>query len=156
MRILAIDPGTTESGIVLYDNSWIGAEIGFALVCPNDEVLHLIQSDRYAEQLAIEMVASFGMPVGEEVFQTVLWTGRFQQRWMDTHAGKPVRLVKRMEVKMHLCHSPKAKDGNVRQALVDKLGAPGSKSKPGPTYGVKSHCWSALAVAVVADETVQA
>ena len=57
------------------------------------------------------------------------------------------RLVYRSEVKMHLCHTAKAKDGNIRQALIDKYGEPGTKKKPGKLYGVASHIWPALAVA---------
>jgi len=34
--------------------------------------------------------------------------------------------------------------------LLDLLGPQGTKAKPGPTYGIKSHSWAALAVAVFA------
>jgi hypothetical protein len=53
-------------------------------------------------------------------------------------------------VKMHLCGNQQAKDKNIRQALLDKVGPVGVKKTPGPCYGVKSHAWSALAVAVTA------
>ena len=47
----------------------------------------------------------------------------------------------------------RAKDANVRAALIDRFGpskrkAIGLKATPGPLYGVHSHMWSALAVAV--------
>ncbi|NII07239.1 hypothetical protein HBF25_12680 [Luteibacter anthropi] len=103
--------------------------------------------------VAIEMIASYGMPVGAEVFETVRWIGRFQQACRDPEA---VRLIYRKDVKMHLCGTPRAKDANIRQALIDKLGAPGTKKSPGPTYGVKSHAWAALGVAVTASETPRA
>jgi hypothetical protein len=80
----------------------------------------------------------------------VRWIGRFQQAWRDP---EEVRLVYRREVKLHLCGSMKAKDANVWQALIDKLGPVGTKACPGPLYGVKSHARSALAVAVTAAET---
>jgi hypothetical protein len=102
-----------------------------------------------AEIFAIEMVASYGMPVGREVFETVRWIGRFQQAWRDPET---VRFVYRKDVKLHLCGSARAKDANIRQALIDKLGPVGTKAVPGPLYGVKSHIWSALAVAVTALE----
>jgi hypothetical protein len=51
----------------------------------------------------------------------------------------------------------KAKDANVRQALIDRYGgkaeAIGTVKKQGPLYRVKSHAWQALAVAVTASET---
>ena len=95
--------------------------------------------------LAIEMIASYGMAVGKEVYETVRWIGRFQECW--AHPDE-VKLVYRRDVKLHLCGSSKAKDPNVRQALLDLLGPQGNKRNPGPTYGVKSHAWAALAVAV--------
>lgn len=141
--ILAIDPGPTESGMVLYD----GKKVVAAYTLPNDDVLEWILNDSRLQLVAIEMVASFGMAVGKEVFETVRWIGRFQQAcpWPDD-----VVLVYRLDVKLHLCKSARAKDANVRQALIDLVGAPGTKKNPGPTYGVKGDAWSALAVAVVA------
>jgi hypothetical protein len=141
--LLAIDPGTTESGWCLFDGSRVLA----SGVLPNAAMLARIAQDREADVLALEMVASYGMPVGREVFETCLWIGRMQQAWRDPEA---VRLVYRREVKLLLCGSPRAKDANVRQALIDQLGPVGLKRAPGPLYGLKSHAWAALAVAVTA------
>ena len=143
--LLAIDPGTTESGWCVFDGARVidsGVESNALLV----KNLHLLQHNT----LAIEMVASYGMAVGKEVFETVRWIGRFQQAWREPDA---VRLIYRRDVKMLLCGSARAKDANIRQALIDKLGPVGLKKTPGPLYGVKSHAWSALAVAVTAWET---
>ncbi len=98
--------------------------------------------------LAIEMVQAMGMAVGREVFETVWWTGRFCQAWHDQEA---VIRIHRSEVKRYLCGSMKANDSNIRQALIDALGAPGTKASPGATYGVRTHAWAALAVAVTAE-----
>ncbi|MGH7470493.1 MAG: hypothetical protein ACRENP_21315 [Longimicrobiales bacterium] len=57
---------------------------------------------------------------------------------------------------MHLCKNPKAKDQNIRQALIDLLGAPGTKKNPGPTYGISGDAWSALAIAVTARDQLGA
>lgn len=143
MRILAIDPGTEESGWCLLQNGSV-LESG---VMPNDELLvALLGWGGYSkDQLAIEMVASYGMAVGREVFETCVWIGRFQQAW---RVPASVRLVYRRDVKLHLCGNAKAKDANIRQALLDLLGPQGTKKAPGPTYGVKSHAWAALGVAV--------
>lgn len=142
MNILAIDPGTEQSGWCLFD----GERVANSGVDENKSLLALIAC-KPAAALAIEMVASYGMPVGRETFETVRWIGRFQQAW---HSPEEVRLVYRRDVKLYLCGSMKAKDANVRQALIDKLGPVGTKANPGPLYGVKSHAWSALAVAVTA------
>ena len=142
--ILAIDPGTTQSGWCIFDNK----KVISAGVHDNAEMLRtIVQVRDFDWTLAIEMVASYGMPVGREVFETVRWIGRFQQAWRDPEA---VRFVYRKDVKIHLCGSMKAKDANIRQALIDKLGPVGTKAAPGPLYGVKSHAWAAVAVAVTA------
>ncbi len=115
--------------------------------------------DSAATVLAVEMIASYGMAVGKDVFATAVWSGRFSQRWNDWHAAGHGLLVPvyRRDVKLHLCGSARAKDANVRQALIDRFGpgkdrAIGVKASPGPLHGVSSHVWSALAVAVtVAD-----
>lgn len=148
--ILAIDPGTTHSG-------WVVMEAGEVAACgvsENDAVLELVGV--HGGRIAVEMIASYGMPVGAEVFQTCLWVGRFIER-----AGgmSRVRLVYRKDVKLHLCNSPRAKDASIRQALIDRWGgkaaAIGKAKQPGPLYGVKSHAWAALAVAVTALETTK-
>lgn len=151
--IFAIDPGTDISGWCLFD----GKRVHDSGVADNHDVLRWVQ-ESYAGVLAIEMVASYGMPVGRETFETVRWIGRFQQAWT---LPESVELVYRKDVKLHLCRSLKAKDANIRQALLDrfpragggKTPQVGTKAKPGPLYGVSSHAWSALAVAVtVADK----
>lgn len=154
MRILAIDPGTLQSGWVIYDK---GVLYGSG-VKPNEEMLDFLDRDGGFDptrncHLAIEMIASYGMAVGKEVFETCVWIGRFKQAWHSPHA---VELVYRKDVKMHLCGTPRAKDPNVRQALIDLYPATGggktpqigTKGQPGPLFGVSSHAWPALGVAV--------
>lgn len=153
MRLLAIDPGNTESAWVAYDTKK-SRLIKWAKV-PNDELLSCLARWKRgdAEALAIEMIASYGMPVGREVFDTCVWVGRFAQQW-----GGDFRLVYRREVKMHLTGTNSSKDANVRQALIDKFGpgkdvAIGKKATPGPLYGLSGDGWAALGVAVTAAET---
>lgn len=150
MTILAIDPGTTESGWVVYD----GRNVVASGVFDNAGMLETVM-DTPAQRLAIEMIASYGMAVGREVFETCVWIGRFKQAFRDPDA---VELVYRKDVKLHLCGTTKAKDPNVRQALLDlfprtgggKTPQIGTKSQPGPLYGVSSHAWPALGVAITA------
>jgi len=146
MTLLAIDPGTTQSGFVVWDNR--GLRIVDSGVLSNDEMRLRIHFDtrQQVTQVAIEMIASYGMAVGKEVFQTCLWIGRFME---CSETGLP-QLIYRKDVKIHLCGTARATDSNIRQALIDKLGVVGTKRCPGPLYGVKSHAWPALAVAVTA------
>jgi len=156
IRILAIDPGTTESGWVILEN---GKPVASG-ISTNGEMLETVASrggefGRLCDLIAIEMIASYGMPVGKEVFETCVWIGRFIEQWAieaPDYIGS-VRLIYRKDVKLHLCGSPRAKDPHIRQRLIDLLGPAGTKKAPGPTYGIKSHVWPALAVAVTAAET---
>jgi hypothetical protein len=148
-QLLAIDPGTEQSGWCVIQFGRV-AESG---VAPNQLLLGKVLGWKGA--LAMEMVSSYGMPVGREVFETVLWIGRFQQAYEYPEVA---RLIYRRDVKLYLCGSPKAKDANIRQALLDmfprtgggKTPQVGTKSKPGPLHGVSSHAWAALAVGVTA------
>jgi hypothetical protein len=142
--ILAIDPGTTESGWCLLKDDGLPFQSG---VLSNEDMLDVVWGGHHTKDtvLAIEMIASYGMPVGREVFETCVWIGRFKQAWPNPGS---VRLVYRKDAKLHLCGSPRAKDANVWQALKDRLGEPGTKKNPGPLYGVQSHARAALAVAV--------
>jgi hypothetical protein len=148
--ILAIDPGTVISGWCVLGAAGVVA----SGVADNGDLLVMVQQSS-ADRLAIEMIASYGMPVGREVFETCVWIGRYLQAWAGPEA---VELVYRKDVKMHLCGTPRAKDPNVRQALLDMFPATGGgktpqigiQSKPGPLFGVVSHAWAALAVAVTA------
>lgn len=156
--ILAIDPGSDDSAWLVFDPAAC-RPLRFGKL-PNVELLRAIQfahvqlSPRLLPDgghLVIEQVASFGKPVGAEVFETVFWSGRFAQAW-EERRGTWSR-VKRLEVTMHLCHDSRAKDPHVRQALIDLFGpgkdkAIGRKHAPGPLYGVSQDVWSALAVAV--------
>lgn len=165
-RVLAIDPGNTESAYVrtgadLYpirfgkiSNEQLLADMRLA---SNQALL------REVDAVAIEMVASYGMAVGADVFETCVWIGRFYEavsRWQN---APRLMLVKRQPVKVHHCHSAKAKDSNVAQALVDRFapGQPnkgkGTKADPGWFHGFAADVWQAYALAVyVADREAAA
>lgn len=148
LRIMAIDPGPVQSAWVLWDGMTI---LDHGKV-PNEELISLLgDREDFSDPchiVAIEMIASYGMAVGQSVFETCVWIGRFQQTAINR--GMPVELIPRREVKLHLCNSVKAKDANVRQALLDKVGPQGTKKQPGPTFGIKADEWAALSVAVTA------
>lgn len=151
--VLGIDPGPTQSGWCVYlPDTHRVLSCG---VAPNAQMLDRLQSIRYS-RVAMEMIASYGMPVGREVFETCVWIGRFMQA---LELPESVDLVYRKDVKMHLCGTNKAKDGNVRQAILDLFprtggGATpqvGTKGQPGPLYGVSTHAWPALGVAITSN-----
>ena len=149
-KILAIDPGNEKSAYVLWNAD--SEELWEMGIEENEKLVSMLSSLRVgSDVLAVEMIASYGMPVGATVFETCLWIGRFIERWEDDYT-----LVYRKDVKLHLCHTSKAKDANIRQALIDRYGEPGTKKEPGKLYGVKKDIWAALAVAVYAgDKTIQ-
>jgi len=139
--MIAIDPGPTHSALVV----WNGDVITTRLYALNETILALLlELKRGPDPLVIEQVASYGMPVGAEVFETVYWSGRFAQ----AYGSERVHRVPRLKVKLALCHDSRAKDANIRQALIDRFGKPGTKKQPGLLYGISGDLWAALALAV--------
>ena len=154
MRILAIDPGNEESACVTLDGGFPGYPQKWA----NATMLASLKFPGPRPLLAVEMIASYGMAVGREVFETCLWIGRFLEAWENR--GGVTRLVYRRDVKLFLCQSARATDSNIRAALIDKYGgsklvAIGNKRAKGPLYELKGDMWSALAVALTAEEQVR-
>ena len=144
--ILAIDPGNVESAYVLMGEDLKPMEFSKT---ENENLLTVIESIGFyggVRTLAIEMVASYGMAVGATVFETCVWIGRFIEA--AERIGMKVTRVYRKDVKMNLCGSMKAKDSNIRQALIDRFGVVGVKKAPGWFYGFKADIWSAYAVGV--------
>ena len=143
MIINAIDPGTKESALVVWD----GEAILDKMILPNIEIkeyLELIENT-LDSCLVIEMIQNLGMPaVGKDIFETVFWVGRFYEQFPENNAHR----VYRIPVKLHHCHSARAKDANIRQALIDRFGPPGIKKDPGLTYKLNGHMWQAFALAV--------
>ena len=149
MNILAIDPGPVESAFV----NWDGREISGMGKVENlrvfPEIYGLVEDGGI---LVVEKICSYGMAVGESVFETVFWSGRFCG-FADDADIKWTR-IPRMDVKMHLCHTPRAKDSNIIQALVDRFATneknkgKGTKASPGFFFGFRSDIWQAFALAV--------
>ena len=153
-RLLAIDPGTTESAYVIWD----GKKIHAFDKLTNHEMLVVLNVDTSLyDAVVIEQIKSYGMAVGESIFETVFWSGMFAGT--SSYTGKPIDRMPRMDVKMHLCHSARAKDSNIMQALIDRF-APntrnkgkGVKSDKGFFFGFRSDIWAAFALAAVFHDT---
>ncbi len=154
MKILAIDPGDVESGYALIDFP------DFSLICfgkvENNELMGMLpELGAEADSVAIEMIASYGMPVGKSVFETCVWIGRMIQ----VLGGTP-QYVYRKDEKICLCGNMKAKDSNIKQALIDRYAVfdfrtgKGTKSHPDTFYGVSKDVWSAIAVGVTLFEKI--
>jgi hypothetical protein len=149
MTLLALDPGTFKTAwLVLEDGKIRSHGIDY-----NAEVLSMLAGNLFKPSpdfIVCEMIAAYGMAVGKEVFETCVYIGRFCQA-----ARRPFHRSFRKDIKLHLCGTMRAKDANIRQALIDRLGPQGTKKEQGPTYGIKSHEWAALAVAIHAFDTMQ-
>lgn len=144
--LFAIDPGPTHSALVCLSGSVVSGQMW-----ENGELVSALLSGWSRPlpcHLVIEQMECYGMPVGREVFDTVLWSGRFIEAW---RAADRLRLtwsmLPRKTVKLTLCGSMKAKDPHIRQALIDRYGGAASAKKGGALAGIKSHLWAALAVA---------
>lgn len=141
--VLAIDPGSTQSAWLRFDDA---RPQGFGITA-NDVLAKALRSGGLPDVVVIEKIESYGMAVGAEVFDTVWWAGRFA----EAASRVAVVMLPRRAVKLALCGDSRAKDANIRQALIDRFGgsaAIGRKAAPGPLYGISRDVWSALAIAV--------
>ena len=149
--LLAIDPGPHTSGAVVWNLRERCLEHVYPEI-PNGDLLTLYHNAAAVTNVAIEMIASYGMPVGAETFETCVWIGRF----MEALGPSRVDLIYRREVKLFLCGNAGAKDAHIAQAIRDRFPATGGGAKPevgtskqpGPLYGVSKHAWAALGVAL--------
>lgn len=139
--ILSIDPGSEESAYCIIDKETY-KPVKFEKI-KNENLLIKLSELEY-DILIVEMIASYGMPVGKEVFETCVWIGRFIQEGKYSFYD----YIYRKEEKINLCGSMKAKDSNIRQALIDRFGEVGTKKNPGWFYGFKKDIWSAYAVGI--------
>lgn len=164
MKYLAIDPGNEQSAWVFYDGDT--KQVLRHGLETNHELLNRIYLNTWAKGedklelphlLAMELIQSMGMAVGQTVFDTCIWTGRLIEAWLAQNRHNNYVYVTRRQEKLHLCGSMRAKDTNIRQAIMDRYGstrqkAIGTKKQPGPLYGVRKDIWAAIAVAITADE----
>lgn len=156
--LLAIDPGSSESGWVLIDTDTC-RPLEFGKTANTALRESLFRWELEPDHAVIEMVASYGMAVGAEVFDTCVWIGRFVEACLAV--GCEAELVKRLPVKLHHTHSSKATDTNIRQALVDRFAygqrnhGKGTKAAPGFFYGFRDDIWQAMALAVFAADRLE-
>lgn len=153
MIICALDPGNIKTGwMELNSNGAIGGCCGG--VDTNEEILEMFRDNRDRNITYVcEQMVLYGVS-GHTIADTLFWTGRFYQALQEL--GYEMKLVTRATIKAHICGTSRVGDKEIKDALVHRFGPPwletppGSKKKriPGPTNGITSHMWAALAVAV--------
>lgn len=157
--LLAIDPGDVQSAFVFIDIDTY-KPLYFAKVDNNAMYLLMdeyIENYKYNENfhlnVACEMVASYGMAVGKDIFLTCLEIGQLMMYFGLLHTS-PVDLIYRKDEKMCLCGQMTATDSNIRRALIDRFAkfnfknGKGTKKNPDWFYGFSKDVWQAYSVGV--------
>lgn len=156
MIVFAIDPGNEESAWCIMNDQYELLDFDKQ---PNNDVMNTLlfrltnsnTAVSLIDNVVIERVASYGMPVGREVFETCEWIGRFSQ---EAEKKANINYIYRRDEKLTLCFDSKAKDTNIRAALIERFAkhdfknGRGTKKDPDYFYGVKADIWAAIAVAV--------
>jgi len=148
-KIFAIDPGNVYSAYCIMTDDF--QLQGFAKLENKQVMDKMLEALDEVDQVVIERIASYGMAVGREVFDTCEWIGRFTQ---EAEKKVPVSYIYRKDEKMYICGSMKANDSNIRQSLIDRFAkfdlknGKGTKANPDYFYGVSKDIWASIAVAV--------
>lgn len=148
-KVLAIDPGNIDSAYCVIDDETL-RPLYYDKVS-NAVLASMIKDGHfdYISEAAVERVASYGLAVGRSVFETCEWIGRFSQ--LIENDGKVVSYVYRKDEKLHICGDSRAKDANIRRALIDRFAqhdlknGKGTKSNPDWFYKFKADEWAAYA-----------
>ena len=155
MNVFAIDPGNEQSAWCIMNDQYELINFGkdsnsLVMKILKDKLDISIKFIPYIDYVVLERVASYGMPVGREVFETCEWIGRYAQ---EAEKVTSVDYIYRRDEKLYLCFDSKAKDANIRAALIERFAkhdfknGRGTKANPDYFYGVKADIWSAIAVA---------
>lgn len=161
--IIGIDPGNEETAIVMLQPHDLTP--CFSAKIPNEDIknilLSIMEGPKELYAIGIECIACYGMAVGATTFETAEWSGRIREIIARFATQDCIYRVYRKQVCLHLCHSPRAKDANIRAALIDRYPAigggkvpqVGTSKAPGPLYGFAKDKWAALGVAITVAET---
>jgi hypothetical protein len=149
MIILALDVGTEQSGYCLMSGeNYRPLEFG---KMDNLELLNAVELWLY-DALVYEEFQSYGMPIGKSTITSITWNGRYIQcAWSR---GLPYYPIYRVEEKLNLCGTTKAKDANLRQAMIDRFATfdfkngKGTKSNQDWFYGFSKDAWTAAIIGV--------
>lgn len=150
MIILALDVGTEQSGYCLMDReTYKPLEFG---KIDNFTLLENVVRHGVYDVLVYEEFQSYGMPVGKSTIASITWNGRYIQASCERKI--PYFPVYRVEEKINLCGTTKAKDANLRQAMIDRFATfdfkngKGTKDNRDWFYGFSKDAWSAAIIGV--------
>lgn len=170
MKIMAIDPGTTESAYVIMDDQY---QIFSADKVGNDVILSIIADAPGLDAVIIEDIeprysstdrSAAGAVMGQSTIETIKAFGRFS--WQASLRGLMVGSVFRRDERSCLIPTkrnglpplpetaPKHADGQIRVSLVrrfarhDKERGRGTMANPDTFYGFHGDMWQAMAVGV--------
>lgn len=170
MKIMAIDPGTTESAYVILDNQY---QILSADKVGNDVILSIIADAPGLDAVIIEDIeprysstdrSAAGAVMGQSTIETIKAFGRFS--WQASLRGLMVGSIFRRDERSCLIPTkrnglpplpetaPKHADGQIRSSLIrrfarhDKERGRGTKANPDTFYGFRGDMWQAMAVGV--------
>lgn len=149
--IIGIDPANVQSALCVFD----GERIFEHGVINNDTFFDTVLSlqERDNAHVFIEDIQSMGMAVGASVFNTCKYIGRLQLLCEQNNI--PYEMVKRTDIKLHHCNTTRAKDKNIRAALIERFGGKGTKANKGFFYGVSgSDEWSAAAISIYGSDKI--
>ena len=157
-RWLCFDPGTFKTGWVIFDpHAETVLDAGWD---KNDDAIEVTECMGFHDRIIMETFAAQGMPLGSSSLETVRFEGMLIERAAASRQIVVDRITRR-EIKLTLCGTSRAKDQNVRAALVDLYASDwvsignglGVKSNPSPLAklrackGAAAHTFAALAVA---------
>ena len=151
--IVGIDPGNKQSAFCITDCALNPVRFGKT----DNELMYMNLCDAFAElnclpnntTIAIEWVKSYGNPVGDSIFETCAWVGKLEERLKEYETHRVIRANE----KSVICHSMKANDARIKQALINEFAkdtpnhGKGTKKQPGFFYGFRADIWQSFAVA---------
>lgn len=147
--VFAIDPGNLLSAFAIVDTTSY-YPIKFAK-CANveikQEMIEFIKSTPYPI-IIIETMVSMGGSVGATVFDTCIFIGRLTE--LAESLGASVHYINRRQEKIELVGSMRAKDSDIRRALInrlavfDKVNGKGTSDHRDVFWGMAGDCWQSM------------
>ena len=154
-RFIAIDPGPLEAGVVVISPH------PFQVVFSQADMPHALLEGTVARSrlpVVVEDIRnSYGNSIDNTTVRTIKNIGRLE--FLLDRLGLEYAMMPRIDVKMTLLGRAAAKDAEVSARVreivstitgVEESALKGRKKDPGPCYGMKSHSWQALALALAA------